>query len=51
MAEEPYLALHRQGRLYGPTDQELVLRTSFEVQQFTLDAQGSLRAEVDTRAF
>lgn len=51
MAEESYLALHRQGRLYGPTDQELVLRTPFEVQQFTIDAQGSLRAEIDTNAF
>lgn len=51
MTEESYLALHRQGRLYGPTDQELVLRTPFEVQQFTLDAQGSLRGDVDTSAF
>ncbi|MBD2765078.1 hypothetical protein IEE91_07760 [Kocuria sp. cx-455] len=51
MAEESYLALHRKGRLYGPTDQDLVLRTPFEVQQFTIDAQGSLRAEIDTNAF
>lgn len=51
MTEESYLALHRRGRLYGPTDQELVLRTPFEVQQFTRDAQGSLRADIDTNTF
>ena len=51
MTETSYLALHRAGRLYGPTDQELVLRTPFEVQQFTREAQGSLRAAIDLAAF
>lgn len=51
MTEESYLALHRQGRLYGPTDHELVLRTPFEVRQFTRDAQGSLRGDIDMTAF
>ena len=51
MTDTSYLALHRAGRLYGPTDQELVLRTPFEVQQFTRDAQGSLRSSIDTDAF
>lgn len=51
MTDTSYLALHRAGRLYGPTDLELVLRTPFEVQQFTRDAQGSLRSSIDTDAF
>lgn len=51
MSQQSYLARHRQGRLYGPVEQPIVLRSGFDVKDFTYRAQGSLRPELDLAAF
>ena len=51
MSQQSYLARHRQGRLYGPVEQPIVLRSGFDVKDFTYRAQGSLRSEIDLDSF
>ena len=51
MSQQSYLARHRQGRLYGPVEQPIVLRSGFDVKDFTYRAQGSLRPELNLAAF
>ena len=51
MSQQSYLARHRQGRLYSPVEQPIVLRSDFDVKDFTYRAQGSFRSEIDLTAF